>query len=198
MKKPGLRAVTQCVSSEARTWTHIFLSAETQPPATYGASVKVWFFSPKDAKWPNWQEHSRILPQCTITNLWSSGHVTTDLRPLSSVAPKPTHKFFPLPAIVPLCFLWVCTFYSGCKAVSSPCSPHPSAILKINSFFGPLLTCNWEGKNIKCPLNRKIKSYGRKRNSSCLPWKTDHLEAVALSYRESIRLGSWTFISPSC
>lgn len=137
MKKPGLRAVTQCGSSEARTWTHIFLSAETQPPATYGASVKVWFFSPKDTKWPNWQEHSRILPQCTITNLWSSGHVTTDLRPLSSLAPKPTHKFFPLPAIVPLSFLWVCTLYSDCKAVSSSCSLTHQQYWKLTPFLVP-------------------------------------------------------------
>lgn len=93
VKEPGLRAVTW------KQWhqdVNSYLSDCRNPTFSYLHCLFGSIISPlplKDAKWPNWQSHSGVLPQSTLANLWSSGHVFLELIPLSPLAPKKIWTF---------------------------------------------------------------------------------------------------------
>lgn len=128
---------------------------------------------------------SRDFLQSALTDLGSSDHVTLDLSPLSSLAPKQVHLFSIYHP------LW--TPISAKPVPSRWCRwlfPHLVYLLQqqhqeLSPFWVPSSHGNWEGQNSKCPLKKNVKSYKRKRNGICLTQSMDHLEAVALSYRES-------------
>ena len=196
MKQPGLREVTHV--GVGRPGLELsFLSTGTQLSANFRCLYESPIFPlglPSDLLGRNTQEfYPRVLEQTyglqpVLSQMWD--HFLLQLHSPHTRFSLTSHFNRPFPVSLHP-FQWL-------QTVSSSWSPHPTAKLKFIPFLGPLLTCNWEGRNIKCPLNREVQSYGRTRNGIRLAWKMVHSEVVALSYWESIRLGLWTFISPCC